>query len=54
MQVSARVVPGDLRALNVETRAVRLWLEELEEPATAREAADRLLTWLLKRREVLS
>ncbi|MHB1583942.1 MAG: DNA primase [Acidimicrobiales bacterium] len=44
--------PGaDLQAMAGETATARLWLEELDDPAGGRGAADRLVAWLLGRRQ---
>lgn len=51
LQAAARTSPDDLGTLAAQTAAARTWLSELEEPATAREASERLLTWLLWRGE---
>ena len=42
-----RTSSGDLGAVAAETAAVRRWLEELDDPASGREASDRLLAWLV-------
>jgi hypothetical protein len=51
LQATARTTPDDLGALAEQTATARAWLAELEKPATARVASDRLLTWLLWRGE---
>jgi hypothetical protein len=40
-------VPWESRA--TETAQVRLWLDELEESPTGRDAAERLVAWLVQR-----
>jgi hypothetical protein len=40
-------VPWQERA--AETAQVRLWLDELDDPETWRDAADRLVAWLVER-----
>ncbi len=42
---------ADLQAMAGETAMVRLWLEELDDPVGGRGAADRLVAWLLGRRQ---
>lgn len=51
VQVSWRAAgsDGDLQAMAGETAMVRLWLEELDDPVNGRDAADRLVAWLLGR-----
>jgi DNA primase len=49
LQSEARSAPADLAALGSEASRVRLWLEELDDPAGGRAAGDRLLAWLVGR-----
>jgi DNA primase len=49
LQAQARTGGGPLGDVAAETARVRLWLEELDDPATGRDAGDRLLAWLLER-----
>jgi len=50
LQVKARTVPEELDGTAAEAVRVRLWLEELDDPADGSEATRRLLAWLLDRR----
>ena len=45
--VQARTSGGDLGDIDAQTGRVRRWLEELEDPDAGRDAADRLLAWLM-------
>jgi len=49
LEVESRsgVVPWEVRA--TETAQVRLWLDELEESSSGRDASDRLVAWLAER-----
>ncbi|HEX3946781.1 MAG TPA: CHC2 zinc finger domain-containing protein [Acidimicrobiales bacterium] len=47
LQAAVRTSSGNLGAMATETVMVRRWLEELDDPASGREASDRLLAWLL-------
>ena len=49
LQAEARTGGGPLGDVAAETARVRLWLEELDDSATGRDAGDRLLAWLLER-----
>ncbi len=60
LRVSARRALGDVeiesraegdswQARAAETAQVRLWLDELEDPRSGRDAADRLVAWLVER-----
>jgi DNA primase len=49
LQVRARIAPDELTTTAEETARVRRWLEELDDPSDGREAARRLLAWLLQR-----
>ncbi len=44
---AARIGQLELADVNVETASVRRWIAELDDPARSREAADRLVAWLL-------
>ncbi len=46
-QAAARTGQADLADVAAETARVRRWIEELDEPARCREAADRLVAWLV-------
>jgi DNA primase len=46
-QVAVRTSNGDLGSTASQTAVVRHWLEELDDPQSGREAADRLLAWLV-------
>lgn len=46
-QVAARSGDGDIALLASETVAVRRWMDELDVPIHGREAADRLVAWLI-------
>ena len=50
-RAAARVGEGDLVALADETATVRRWMEQLDDPAGCREAADLLVAWLLGARQ---
>jgi len=47
LQALARSGSGDLAAPGADVGRIRLWLEQLDDPATGREAAERLLAWLV-------
>jgi len=40
---------GSWQARSAETMQVRLWLDELEESRSGRDAAERLVAWLVER-----
>jgi DNA primase len=46
-QAAARAGQVDLAAVAAETATARRWMEELDDPAHSREAADRLVAWLV-------
>ncbi len=46
-QAAARSGHAELADVAAETARVRRWIEELDEPARCREAADRLVAWLV-------
>ena len=46
-QAAARTGRAELADVAAETARVRRWIEELDEPARCREAADRLVAWLV-------
>ncbi len=46
-QAAARTGQADLAEVAAETARVRRWIEQLDEPVRCREAADRLLAWLV-------
>ncbi len=50
LQVQARTDPQGLDTAGEESARVRRWLEELDDPSDGREAARRLLAWLVDRR----
>jgi DNA primase len=47
LQAVARTSPDDLGELAAETATVRRWLGDLDDPAGARVATDRLVAWLV-------
>jgi DNA primase len=49
VQIESRVGADAWQARAAETAQVRLWLDELEESGSGRDAADRLVAWLLQR-----
>jgi DNA primase len=51
LEAQARLSPGDLTALTVEAKEVRLALEDLDRPDARGESADRLVAWLSARQE---
>ncbi len=46
-QAAARAGEVDLAHVAAETATVRRWMEDLDDPAHSREAADRLVAWLV-------
>lgn len=46
LQAAVRTSSGDLGTMAAETVAVHGWLEELDDPATCREAEERLIAWI--------
>ena len=50
LAIAARRDPGDL-SIAEENARVRLWVEDLDDPAVGSEVTDRLLAWLIDRRE---
>jgi DNA primase len=51
LEISARTTPSDFSDTVATTARVKLWIEDLDDPATGSEASSRLLAWLLARRE---
>jgi len=49
MEKQARTGGDSWQATAAETAQVRLWLDQLEDPAAGRDAADRLVVWLSRR-----
>ena len=49
VEIESRVGEDAWQARAAETAQVRLWLDELEESGSGRDAADRLVAWLLQR-----
>jgi hypothetical protein len=49
VEIESRVGDDSWQARAAETVQVRLWLDELEESGAGRDAADRLVAWLLQR-----
>jgi DNA primase len=49
VEIESRVGDDSWQARAAETVQVRLWLDELEESGSGRDAADRLVAWLLQR-----
>jgi DNA primase len=49
IEVESRTGDGSWEARAAETAQVRLWLDELEESSSGRDAADRLVAWLAER-----
>jgi DNA primase len=49
VEIESRVGEDSWQARAAETVQVRLWLDELEESPSGRDAADRLVTWLVER-----
>ncbi len=47
----ARAGGRELEALQADTARVRLWLEDLEDPAACKTAVESLLAWLRERSE---
>jgi DNA primase len=48
LQAEARTSPADLSSVASETATVRRWLGDLDEGVGGREAADRLVAWLVR------
>jgi len=46
LQAAVRTSSGDLGTMAAETATVHRWLEELDDPATCREAEERLIAWI--------
>jgi hypothetical protein len=46
VEIEARSLDGSWQTNAAETTQVRLWLEELDEPASGRAAFERLVAWL--------
>ena len=51
LEISARTTPSEFSDTVATTARVKLWIEDLDDPATGSEASSRLLAWLLARRE---
>ena len=49
MEIESRVSDDSWQAQAAETAQVRLWLDELGESGSGRDAADRLVAWLVQR-----
>jgi DNA primase len=49
VEIESRVGDDSWQARAAETVQVRLWLDELEESGSGRDAADRLVAWLIQR-----
>ncbi len=49
VEIESRVTDDSWQARAAETAQVRLWLDELEESGSGRDAADRLVAWLVQR-----
>ena len=49
VEIESRVGDDAWRARAAETAQVRIWLDELEETRSGRDAADRLVAWLIQR-----
>jgi hypothetical protein len=49
MEIESRTGGDAWRSQAAETVQVRLWLDQLEESAAGRDAADRLVAWLVER-----
>ncbi len=49
VEIESRVADDSWQARAAETVQVRLWLDELEESGSGRDAADRLVAWLVQR-----
>jgi hypothetical protein len=49
MEIESRRGDDAWRSQAVESAQVRLWLDQLEESANGRDAADRLVAWLVER-----
>jgi hypothetical protein len=49
VEIESRVGDDSWQARAAETVQVRLWLDELEESPSERDAADRLVAWLIQR-----
>jgi DNA primase len=51
LDVAARTTPSDFSDTAATSARVKLWIEDLDDPARGSEASSRLLAWLLARRE---
>jgi DNA primase len=51
LEVAARTTPSEFSDTAATTARVKLWIEDLDDPAVGSEASGRLLAWLLARRE---
>jgi hypothetical protein len=51
MEIESRTGGDAWKARAAESAQVRLWLDQLEESETGRDAADRLVAWLAERGE---
>jgi hypothetical protein len=51
LEVAARTTPSEFTESAATTARVKLWIEDLDDPARGSEASSRLLAWLLARRE---
>jgi len=49
VEIESRARADSWQARAAETAQVRLWLDELEDPPSGRDAADRLVAWLVER-----
>jgi DNA primase len=49
VEVQSRAVDDSWQLRAAETAQVRLWLDQLEDPTAGRDAADRLVAWLVER-----
>jgi DNA primase len=51
LEVAARTTPSEFSDTAATTARVKLWIEDLDDPAGGSEASSRLLAWLLARQE---
>ena len=51
LEVAARTTPSEFSDTAATTARLKLWIEDLDDPAVGSEASSRLLAWLLARRE---
>jgi hypothetical protein len=49
MEIESRTSDDGWRSGAAETAQVRLWLDQLEESGSGRDAAERLVAWLVER-----